>query len=157
MTTEEGVYGLILVSGLIAASGSAGSPAWKTFMFTGVTVIVFWIAHVYAGAVAAHGSQSADGSPKSVGEATREAMRRSRGLLASTLPPAAALLLGMIGLLSDAAATWLSLWVSVSVLGMLGYIAYSRKGARWWMRIVGALSTASFGVVIILAKAVVTH
>lgn len=157
MTTEEGVYGLILVSGLIAASGSAGSPAWKTFVFTGVTVMVFWVAHVYAGAVAAHGEPSASGAPMSVREAIGKAVRKSRGLLASMLPPAAALVLGMVGVLSDAAATWLALWGSVAVLALLGYVAYSRKGAGWWVRILGTLSTASFGVVIIIAKAVVTH
>ncbi len=157
MSTAEGVYGLILVAGLIATSGSAGSPAWVTFVFTGVTVTVFWVAHVYAGAVAEHGAPSESGVPKTVREATGEAARKSRGLLVSMLPPAAALLMGMIGILSDAAATWLSLWVSVMALAVLGYIAYSRKGAKWWMRIVGALSTASFGVVIIIAKAVVTH
>lgn len=157
ITSEGGVYGLILVAGLIAASGSAGAPAWKTFLFSGVTVSVFWTAHVYAGAVAAHGEVMADGDPKPIRAAIREAIVKSRGLIASTLAPAVALLLGMVGVLPDAVATWTALWVTVTMLGMLGYFAYSRKGARWWVRIVGAFTTASFGVVIILAKAIVTH
>ena len=92
MTTEEGVYGLILVSGLIAASGSAGCrPGRRSCFATAATVLVFWIAHVYAGAVAMHGSPSAAGTPVSIREAARSAVRKSRGLLAATLAPAAAL------------------------------------------------------------------
>lgn len=157
LNTEEGVYGLILVSGLIAASGGADAPAWKTLLFTGVTVVVFWIAHVYAGAVAAHGSPTASGEPVSIRQAIRRAVRKSLGLLASTLPPAAALCLGIFGIISDYAATWLALWVSVSVLAVYGYRAYSRKGAAPWVCLAGAVTTASFGIIIIAAKALVTH
>ena len=146
-----------MVSGLIAASGSAGSPAWKTLLFTAVTVAVFWIAHVYAGTVAGQGSVNPSGTPLSVREAMRRAVRKSRGMLAATLAPAAALLLGAIGVIGDVAATWSALWVCVSVLAVLGYLAYARKGSRLWVRLVGAVSTASFGIVIILAKAIVTH
>lgn len=157
MSTEEGVYGLILVSGLVAATGSAGSPAWKTLLFTCVTVAVFWCAHVYAGAVAAHGTAGADGVPLGLRAALKEAIRKSRGMLASTVFPALALLLGAVGVLRDTTAVWLALWVCVAALGWLGFLAYGRKGAQLHIRIIGALATASFGLVIIVAKAIVTH
>jgi hypothetical protein len=157
MSTEEGVYGLVLVSGLIAASGSAGASAWKTLVFTLVTVAVFGLAHVYAGAVAAHGADTPEGVPMSIGAATREAVVKSRGMLASTLLPVVPLLLGSLGLIRDATATWAALWVCVAALAGLGYIAYRRKGAKLHVRLLGALSTASFGAVIILAKAIITH
>ena len=157
ITTEEGVYGLILVSGLIAASGSSGSPVWRTLVFTGVAVIVFWVAHVYAGTIAAHGTSHANGQPMSMRESIRAAIRKSRGLLAATLPAAIPLVLGTLGVLSGYTATWMSLWVCVGVLAIIGYIAYTRSGARWWVRILGAMSTASFGIAVILAKAFVTH
>lgn len=157
MSTEEGVYGLVLVSGLIAASGGAGAPALRTLLFTLVTVAVFWLAHVYAGTVAAHGSDTAEGGPMGIGEATRGAVVKSRGMLVSTLLPAIPLLLGSLGLIRDTTATWAGLWVCVAALAGLGYVAYRRKGAKLHVRLLGALSTASFGVVIILAKAVITH
>lgn len=157
MSTEEGVYGLVLVSGLIAASGSAGAPAWKTLLFTAVTVAVFWLAHVYAGTVAAHGSETADGGSMGIAAATRRAVVKSRGMLAATLLPAIPLLLGSLGLIRDATATWAALWVCVAALAGLGYVAYRRKGAPLHLRLLGAVSTASFGAVIILAKAVITH
>lgn len=157
MSTEEGVYGLILVSGLIATSGSAGAPAWRTLLFVVVTVAVFWCAHVYAGAVASHGNPNSDGAPTGLGSAIRRAVRKSRGMLASTIFPAIALLLGALGVLDDYVSTWVALWVTVVALGCLGFVSYQRKGASFFVKVLGALSTASFGLVIIILKAIVTH
>ena len=157
MSSEEGVYGLILVSGIIAATGSAGAPAWKTLLFTVVTVVVFWLAHVYAGVVAAHGSSGPDGSVTGLRVAIRRAVTKARGMLAATVFPALALLLGAFGVLDEIDSIWLALWVGVIALGWLGFTAYQRKGARWPVKLLGAVSTASFGLIIILAKAVVSH
>lgn len=156
-STEEGVYGLILVSGLVASAGSGGAPAGRALAITAVTVVVFWLAHVYAGAVAAHGTADAEGRPVPLGQAVRHAMRRSSGLLVATVLPGIALMLGVVGVLPDKVAIWTSLWVCVGVLAWLGFVAYRRKGVTWPMQIVGAVSTASFGVVIIAAKAIITH
>ena len=157
MTTEEGVYGLILVSGVIAATGAAGSPAWKTLLFTVLTVAVFWLAHVYAGTVAMHGSRDAEGHPRSAREAFRASVRKARGMLAATVFPAIALLLGALGVLDDSASMWIALWVGVVILGALGYLAYRRKGASLGWRLAGAITTASFGIAIVIVKAIVTH
>ena len=50
--TEESVYGVILVSGMIVVAGGHGESSWSVFLTVLVTVIVFWAAHVYAGTVA---------------------------------------------------------------------------------------------------------
>lgn len=157
IASEEGVYGLILVTGLIASAGSTGAHSGKTLILTGVTVVVFWLAHVYAGTVAAHGSTGTDGSPLSLRASASRAVRRSRGLLASTLPPAVPLILGALRLIPHDVAIWTALWVGVAALAVLGFLSYTRKGASLHRRILGALSAASFGVVIILAKVLVTH
>ena len=130
---------------------------WRTLLFIVITVVVFWAAHVYARAVASHGEPTPDGTPRSIQESYREAVEGSKGLLAATVAPALVLLLGVFGLIPDNSAKWIALWVSVAVLALVGYIAYSRKGARWWVRILGAISTASFGLVIVLAKAIISH
>lgn len=155
MFTEEGVYGLIVVSGLIAAS--AGSPAGRTLVFLSITVVVFWIAHVYAGAVTAYGKELPGGGTRSVAGAIRHAAWKSRGLLAATLPPAAALFLGAINVLQDQTSKWVALWVCVGVLAWVGYLAFRKQGAKPVMRVIGAISTASSGLIIILAKALVSH
>lgn len=77
-------------------------------------------------------------------------------LLAAVLP-AVALLLGAAGLMQDKTAGWLAMWICVAVLALLGYRSYSRLGAGLPVRLLGSLATASFGLIIIAAKAIVTH
>src|SRR5690242_1351432 len=90
--TEEAVYGVILVDGMILVSGGHGATAWSVFWTVIGTVIVFWAAHVYAGTVAHHGLDH--DRMISLGEAFRGSLRRSLGLLASALIPSFILLLG---------------------------------------------------------------
>jgi hypothetical protein len=151
--TEESVYGVILVSGMIVASGSHGESSWSVFWTVIVTVIVFWAAHLYAGTVAHHGLDH--DRVVGLGEAFRSAFRRSLGLLASALIPAFILLLGATQAIPDALALWAALWSGVVVLAVLGFIAFRRRGASLPMQFVGALATAGFGIAMIVAKSLI--
>lgn len=157
LSTGEGVYGLILVSGLIATASSAHAPSFRVLLFVAVTLGVFWLAHVYSQVVGDHGRMGADGSPMKLRVAIRESVRETRGMLLAAVLPAGALLLGAFGVLQDTTANWLALWVCVGVLALLGYRSYHRLGAALHVRLLGALATASFGLIIIAAKAIVTH
>jgi len=151
--TEESVYGVILVSGMIVASGGHDASSWSVFWTVVVTVIVFWAAHLYAGTVAHHGLDH----ERVVGlrEAFRSAFRRSLGLLASALIPALILLLGATKAVPDAFALWAALWSGVVVLAVLGFVAFRRRGAALPMQFVGAIATAGFGIAMIVAKALI--
>jgi hypothetical protein len=151
--TEESVYGVILVSGMIVVSGGHGASAWQVFWTVVGTVIVFWAAHVYAGTVAHHGLDH--DRVVGLGEAFRTALRRSLGLLASALIPSVILLLGATRAIPDAYAIWTALWAGVVVLAVLGWIAFARRGASWPMRLAGSLGTAAFGVAMIVMKALI--
>ena len=63
----------------------------------------------------------------------------------------------VFGVLRDGTANWSALWVCVAVLALLGYRSYRQRGAALHVRLLGGLATASFGLIIILAKAIVTH
>jgi len=149
--TEESVYGVILVSGMIVVAGGHGETSWSVFWTVIVTVVVFWAAHVYAGTVARHGLDH----ERMIGlrEAFRISFRRSLGLLASSLIPSFILLLGATRAIPDQYAIWAALWAGVVVLAILGWIAFSRRGSPWPIRVAGALGTASFGIVMIVLKA----
>jgi hypothetical protein len=149
-TTEEGVYGVILVAGLIVVTGSDRVSAWNVFVAVVITVLVFWAAHVYAGTVAHHGVE--DGRVVGLRESFRGAIHRSWGLLVSALIPAVILLLGATEAVSDPGAIWIALWVCVAVLAILGFIAFTRRRAAWWVRILGALATAGFGMIMVALK-----
>ena len=149
--TEESVYGVILVSGMIVVAGGPGSNAFEVFWKVIGTVIVFWAAHVYAGTVARHGLE--EGHVIGLGQAFRASFNRALGLLASAMIPSSILLLGATRVVPDAVAIWIALWAGVVVLAVLGWIAFARRGAAWPIRLAGALCTAAFGVAMIALKA----
>lgn len=151
--TEEAVYGVILVSGMIVVSGGHDASSWQVFTTIVATVVVFWAAHVYAGTVAHHGLE--EDHVRGLGEAFRASLRRSLGLLTSALIPSAILLLGATRVVDDSNAIWTALWVSVAVLFVLGFVGFTRRGASWPWRILGGLGTAAFGFAMILLKAIV--
>ncbi|MGR0319166.1 hypothetical protein [Agromyces sp. ZXT2-3] len=151
--TEESVYGVILVSGMIVVAGGHGDSSWSVFWTVVLTVLVFWAAHVYAGTVAHHGMD--DHRMVGLGEAFRGAMRRSLGMLVAALIPAFILLLGATRAIPDPIAIWTALWVGVGVLAVLGFIAFRRRGASLLIQVTGALGTAAFGVAMIVLKAFV--
>lgn len=149
--TEESVYGVVLVSGMIVVAGTHGSTSWEVFWIVAITVIVFWAAHVYAGTVSRHGLAIDHVLP--LRQAFDAALNHSLGLLASAMLPSLILLLGALRVVPDALTIWLALWAGVLVLATLGFVAYRRRGAPWPMQLLGALTTAAFGLVMIVLKA----
>ncbi|MEI5584285.1 MULTISPECIES: hypothetical protein [unclassified Agromyces] len=152
--TEESVYGVILVSGMIVVAGAHGDSSWSVFWTVAVTVIVFWAAHVYAGTVANHGVD-AEGRMMGLRRAFRHSLRRSLGLLVAALIPSAILLIGATRAVPDAVALWAALWAGVVVLAVLGFVAFRRRGASPLMQVLGSLATAGFGFAMMLLKAFV--
>lgn len=149
--TEGAIYGNILVSGMIIVAGSHGGTA-ATVLFTVVgTVLVFWAAHVYAGTLSVHGGD--EGLEGSLWFSFRLALRRSFGMLIAALLPSLVLLAGTLKIVDDQVALWLALWLGVVILSIIGYIIYARRGSTWPVRLLGALGSASFGIVMILLKA----
>lgn len=153
LSTEEGVYGVILVAGMIVVSASHDAAAVEVLVSVVVTVVVFWAAHVYAGTVAHHGLEH--GRKVTLRESFGHALRRSLGLLVSSLVPVALLALGAMNVLEEERAIWLALWSGVAVLAVLGYVAFARRGVGIWWRLLGAAGTAAFGMVLILLKAAI--
>ncbi len=151
--TEESVYGVILVSGMIVVSGGHGESSWTVFWTVLITVVVFWAAHVYAGTVAHYGMDH--GRSVGLGEAFGVSLHRSLGLLVSALIPSAILLLGATRAVPDQLAVWTALWAGVVVLAVLGFIAFRRRGASLPRQLLGSLMTAAFGIAMILLKAII--
>ena len=153
LSTEEGVYGVILVAGMIVVSNSYESTAWEVLVTVVITVVVFWAAHVYAGTVSHHGFEN--GRNVTLRESFVHALRRSLGLLVSSFVPIVLLLLGALHVLDEERAIWLALWSGVVVLAVLGYVAFARRGVSMGRRLLGSLATAAFGIVLIVLKAAI--
>ena len=153
LMSEESIYGLILVSGMIVVSRSLVGTSFNALITVIVTVIVFFAAHVYAGALA----RLASSRSATLGASLRAAARHSQGMLLVSLIPIGVLLLGVTRAIDDDLAIWTALLVDTVLLGVLGWVAMSRWTPRFWPRLWGSLITAGFGVVIIVLKVFVHH
>lgn len=149
LMTEEAIYGIILVSGMIVVSESVALDSLRAFLTVLGTVLVFWAAHVYAGTLARFGQERGGGN---VRLALLHALRRSSGMLLAAVAPLTFLLLGGLRVLDDEAALWLALGVDTLILGVLGFAGVARWSRSPWLRAGSALITAAFGVIVVLLK-----
>lgn len=152
LMTEEAIYGLILVSGMIVVS--AGGSSWGAFVTVLVTVLVFFAAHVYAGTL---GRLAATDGRSGLRASLASAVRQSRGMVLAAIAPLLVLLLGTTRVIEDDTALWLALIVNTLILGALGWVAVARWSTHWWPRLLSAVLTAAFGGVLIVLKAVIHH
>lgn len=152
--TEEAVYGLILVSGMIVVSHGVGATSIGAFITVLVTVLVFYVAHVYAGSLARMAlSNGRMGWRNSI----RDAAHHSEGMLVVSIVPLAILALGTARVLDDDAAIWAALIADTVILGLLGWFAVTRWTSNVWLRLGSALVTSAFGGAITLLKAFIHH
>jgi len=152
LVTADAVYGLILYSALLVVLVDDHDAA-ETFLTSSVTLIVFWAAHVYAGTIATH--RGPDGKPQSMRRAFVHTITHVSGMLYASIIPAVLVLLGVFGVWGKEESVDNALDVVVLLLGVLGYFSFAQRGAKIWVRILGAIGTALFGVVIIILNAIV--
>lgn len=144
-SSESTVYGIVLVSALIAV-GWEFSSNLEILVFIVVTTLVFWITHVYSRAAVAHDEH---GNPLATGAAVREALGHSSGMLLGMLVPAILLLLAVVHVLDEYVAYYVALWTGVALLVFVGYIVGLRNGRPLWRRLVSALVTGILGLIVI--------
>ncbi len=154
--TPDAVYGTLLFVAVVAAlsedEDTAGDIA-ATLVFAVVTQVVFFLAHVFAGAVAGHGARG--DQVTALGAATAGAARHSLGLLYGPILPAIPLVFGALGLLAADDAENLTLLIAMIILGVLGFLALRDRGSSIPVRILGGLGSAFLGFVIIVLNAIV--
>jgi hypothetical protein len=156
LVSESGVSGVVLISGLVfIVADQEDVGAGDALLKVVATSIVFWAAHVYAGAVSHLGDHPDAANParERLAGALRYSVDHSWGLLVATVAPALILTLGALGLLGLQVAIWLTLWTDVVILAILGYIGVSTWTTRRGWRLLSALATALLGVVMIVLKA----
>jgi hypothetical protein len=150
--SEHTIYGTVLVSA-VTAVGWRFETDEEVLGFLVGTVIVFWIAHLYAGVIARPMSPGPWWG--SVRHAIGHAARNSVGMLIAMLLPALVLLTAVFGWVDEYVAYYIALWLGVAILAVLGFLNSARRGSSWPARIVGGLVTSAFGLVIIWLSALV--
>jgi len=143
--SESAIYGVVLVSSLIAIGWNEDTDL-EVLGFTFGAVIVFWLAHVYAGTV----SREETGSPRlrAVLAAARTSAAHSSGMLLAMILPTIFLLLATVNLLDEYVAYYLALWAGTVVLAVIGWYTAMRRGGHWGWWLLSALITASLGLLV---------
>ncbi len=157
LETESAVYGVIVVAGLVVIIGDYAEASWEVLVKVTVTVLVFWVAHVFAGTVA-HLSDAYEvgmAPLQRLRSAMRYALDHSWGMLLAVLLPVQPLLLGARGWITDQQAIWSTLWAAVLALAILGWVKVARWSKRTSYRLIGAGVTGGLGLVLILLKTLV--
>lgn len=154
LMSEEAIYGLILVSGMVVVSGISVGTSINAFVTVLITVVVFYLAHVYAGTL---GRLAATDGRATLRASLAASARQSAGMLLASVPPLLVLLFGAVGVLEENVAIWSALIINTVLLGGLGWFAVARWSSSWLARIAGAVITAGFGGVLILLKAFISH
>lgn len=151
--SESAIYGLLLVSAMLIVVARGEQSSWETFIKVGTTVVVFWVAHVFAHVIA----QLSEAGPAAgaLRRAVRHAVAHSSGILFAAILPLGIVLLGVLGFISGDTATWTALWIDVALLGLLGYFGTGGWTRRRSIRIAAGGLTALLGLSIMLLKALI--
>jgi hypothetical protein len=111
------IYGTILVLSVISVGARAyRHEAGEIAALVAATSLIFWLAHVYARAVA---ESIAHYHRLSFAE-LRHVARREGTIIAAAVPSTAALLLGAVGIVSTRAAVWAAFGLGLGLLVLQG-------------------------------------
>jgi hypothetical protein len=114
------VYGTIIVMSVLAAgAGPYQHQLWRLVVLAGVSVLVLWLAHVYAHGL---GESLRIGRRLTVAELSAIA-RREVSVVAAAIAPLVAVGLGAAGVLPERTSVRLALWI--------GVIALTAQGVRY--------------------------
>ena len=141
------IYGTIVATAVIAATAGHEPPAF-ILAATVTTLLVFWLAHVYAD-VLDHELGQARFDLKVV----PAIMGRELSMLAAPALSILFLLLGALGLLDEGLAVRLALWNGVAQLVGWGIEVGRRRGQAWPAALLGGVINGAFGVVIVVLEA----
>ena len=118
-----------------------------------MTVLVFWLAHVYAHALA----WSLDSNEPFSRREIRPVARKEWPLLQAAVVPTIALIAGGIGLIRTQTAYWLAIGYGVAALVWWGLLIARKEHLSRLATCAVVLANAFFGLAIVLLKEFVNH
>jgi hypothetical protein len=142
------IYGTILATTVVAAIGHDPTLLSQAILVVVGTSAVFYAAHVYSLNVAARMVAARRLTRREV----RSIAADEWPMLQSSWPVVAALLLGELGLISEAAAVDLAMVVGIGALFFYGVVLGVREGKGRLNIVLNALIVGAFGVLILLLK-----
>jgi hypothetical protein len=146
-----GIYGTVVVAGLLAATGPDDDPeVWPTALWVVVTVAVFWLAHSWARTMARRATGLADRRRE-----MRESLARHWPLVQSAFPPIVVMLVARLLGASDETAILIAACSCIVLLAGWGVVV-GRQEHESPRRVVGtAAGCALLGGLMVLLKVVI--
>lgn len=148
------VYGTIVVMATVTAGHQGeATDATRLAVVVGVTVLVLWVAHLYAHALA----ESIERGRRLDRAELGAVARREWSIPAAAAAPIAMLVLAAFGVLAEQTAVWLALGIGVVTLGVQGarYAALERLGRTG--TVVAIAVNLLLGLAIVGLKAILAH
>jgi hypothetical protein len=148
------VYGTIIVLAVLAAGGNAyRKEPWHLVVIVVTTVLVLWLAHVYA-----HGlAESLQAGRRLSAAELGQIARRELAIPAAAVAPATALALGAVGVFRESTAVWIAFILGVATLAVQGvrYAAVERLSGR--ATIVAVAVNHALGLALVALEVFVSH
>jgi small-conductance mechanosensitive channel len=145
---REAVYGTIILLSVLAVLDEKEPSALDAGLSVAGTAVVLFLAHVYAGSVAARIALGRETSRA----AWRGLTAESWPVVTVTLWPLVLIALSALGVMSTAVAVSLSTWLAVAALGFWGWLAgvigHDRLPGRLWV----AARSLAVGLAIVALK-----
>jgi hypothetical protein len=148
------VYGTIVVLAVVVAGAKAypNDPGHVAALVV-ITTVVFWLAHVYAHALAHSVSRDEHLSLAQL----RRLGRREASIVEAGVPPVVALILGSLGAFSPRTSVWIAIGLGLVVLVAEGIVfaRAERLGPAGTLAVVAG--NLALGLVLVAMKATVAH
>jgi hypothetical protein len=148
------VYGTIVVLAVIVGGAKAypDGPGHVAALVA-ITMGVFWLAHVYAHALARSVTADVHLSRRELAHIARH----EAALLEAGVPPTLTLLLGWLGILDAKTSLWAALGVGIAVLAVTG-LAFGRAERLSTLATIGVVAAnLALGLVLVAMKVLVAH
>lgn len=148
------IYGTIVVlSVVIAGARIYPDGPGHVAVFVVVSIVVLWLAHVYAHGLA-HSVTHEEPMTRAV---LGHLARREASILEAGVPSVAALTLGAAGILSEEVSVWLAIGLGLGVLAVQGVIFARAKRLGWAKTVAVVLLNVGLGLLLIWLKLLVGH
>jgi hypothetical protein len=141
------IYGTIVASAVIAAAAAGGKSPDLILTATVATLLVFWLAHVYA-----HFLDHEVRHDRTRWKVLASIMGQEVSMLAAPALSILFLLLGALGLLDEPLAVRLALWTGVVQLFGWGIEVGRRRGQSWPAALLAGLIHGTFGLAIVILE-----
>ena len=146
------IYGQILITAIVAALSEDPAAATGYLLLSAVTtILVFWVAHIYARGMARGIALGTSAKPGEL----REFMATERPMLTAAIPTVFVLVLGTLGVFSRNTTVSLAIGTGLAMLFLWGLLFGRYTSSSWPTALLSATLTGSLGLVIVALKAIV--